>query len=284
MSSANSAYAQESIQTGTIKLPELTESSGLAASASFPGLWWSHNDGKHKTELFLISEDGKEQGHIELRGALNRDWEDISRFDWQGKSFLLLGDIGDNLGNRSSITLYVFTEPQKQRGSVIVEFSLKLTYPDGPRDSEAIAVDTHEGFIYLLSKRDHPARLYRLPLKTVFSANEAVLDFVGEVDSIPPHTDADIALDPERGRWSDQATAMDISADGSMIALQTYKMALIYTRQPKQTWLDALNGKPKMVNTHPLTQEEAIGFSLDDNYLLLTTEVLPAPILKISLH
>ncbi len=280
---AKLSSAHEVTQTGTIQLADLTESSGLAASANFPGHWWSHNDGKHKTELFLFAEDGKKYGQIQLKGSINRDWEDMSRFDWNNRSYLLLGDIGDNMSSRTAITLYLLREPIKRYGEVAIQFSIKLTYPDGARDSEAIAVDAKEGFIYILSKRDHPARLYRLPLKTAFSANEAVLEFIGVVSSIPPHTAEDIARDPGHGRWSDQATAMDISTDGTMIALQTYKMALIFTRKPGQSWLETLNGTPKMVSTDPLDQEEAIAFSLDDSHLLVTTEKLPAPILRINL-
>ncbi len=280
---ANLSSAKDGIITGSLQSAGLTESSGIAASANFPGHWWSHNDGKHKTELFLFAEDGKEYGNIQLKGTINRDWEDMSRFDWKDRSYLILGDIGDNMGSRSAITLYLLREPNKRYGDVAIQYSIKLTYPDGPRDSEAIAVDSKEGFIYILSKRDHPARLYRLPLKTAFSAYEATLQFVGEVDSIPAHTKEDIARDPDHGRWSDQATAMDISTDGTMIALQTYKMALVFSRKSEQSWLEALNGTPKMILTHPLDQEEAIAFSLDDSHLLITTEKLPAPILRIDL-
>ena len=43
---------------------------------------------------------------------------------------------------------------------------LRLTYDDGPRDCEAIAIDPGERAIYLLTKRTTPPRLYRVALPT----------------------------------------------------------------------------------------------------------------------
>ncbi|MBE9549793.1 MAG: hypothetical protein IMF09_10340 [Proteobacteria bacterium] len=274
----------ESRQTGVIYAEELSEISGLAASANFPGDWWLHNDGQHGSRIYLISEHGNTLKSVELLGVENHDWEDISRFGRQQQSWLVIGEIGDNFGKRPTIALHFLPEPGESAKTASVQHSLQLSYPDGPRDCESMAVDPVGGYIYLLSKRDHPARLYRISLKQAFDNETAELEFVGEVHAIPEHTDADILADPERGQWSDQATAMDISADGSLIALQTYKMAMLFKREPGESVLDALNSEALTLDTSPLTQEEALGFSLDGSYFLITTEKLPAPLLRVELR
>ena len=270
-------------ESGIIQSDKLTEISGLAASYNFPGQWWIHNDGGQNAEIYLVSETGKILNIVEIAAATNHDWEDMARFQYQQRSWLVIGDVGDNNEKRPSIQLYLMPEPDNAVNRVTNAQTIQLTYPDGPRDCESIAVDPVGEFIYLLSKRDHPARLYRIPLQQAFNTVAATLEFVGEVVSIPAHTKADIKADPERGKWSDQATAMDISADGSLITLQTYKMAMLFNRNTGESVLDTLNGKARTVNTHPLVQEEAIAFSLDGKHMLITTEQQPAPILRVDL-
>ena len=274
----------ESRQTGIIQDENLSEISGLAASAIYPGNWWLHNDSRHGSRIYLVSETGNTLKNIELPGIENHDWEDIARFSHVQKSWLVIGEIGDNFGKRPSISLHFLPEPTGSTVTARIKHSIQLSYPDGPRDCESLAVDPRDGFIYLISKRDHPARLYRIAIEQAFTSEVDELEFVGEVNSIPAHSKADIAADPERGQWSDQATAMDISADGSLIALQTYKMAMVFKRKSEQTVLDALNGKATTLDTQSLTQEEAIAFSLDGKYLLITTEKLPAPLLRVDLR
>ncbi|MCF6226055.1 MAG: hypothetical protein L3J22_07120 [Xanthomonadales bacterium] len=278
------AGSLEGRQTGIIQAESLAEISGLAASSHSPGNWWVHNDGKHGSRVFLISENGSLHRRVELTGGYNNDWEDMAAFQYQQQTWLLIGDIGDNFSKRESIQLHFLPEPETTHSSSAIKHSLHLTYPDGPRDSESVAVDPVDKSIYLLSKRDHPARLYRISIAQAFARQSAELEFVGEVDSIPDHTQADIIADPDHGRWSDQATAMDISADGSLIALQTYKMTMLFKRAAGMSVLDALNGKAITYNTDPLTQEEAIAFSRDGKYLLIATENLPAPLLRLDIN
>lgn len=221
---------------------------------------------------------------VELIGIDNLDWEDMAAFQYLQEDWLIIGDIGDNLSKRPSIQLHFLPEPGTSLTSTVVQHSLHLTYPDGPRDTESLAVDPVDNTIYLLSKRDHPARLYRISVAQAFSRQSAELEFVGEVDSIPAHSEADIIADPDHGRWSDQATALDISSDGSLIALQTYKMTMLFKRAKGMSVLDALNGKAIIYNTDPLAQEEAIAFSQDGKYLLIATEKLPAPLLRLDIN
>ena len=122
-----------------------------------------------------------------MPGAGAVDWEDMASFVEDGQPKLLLADVGDNEALRPFVTLYIAAEPATAppyRGMLPVERTLTLTYPDGPRDCEGVAVDARAGAIYLLSKRDPRPRLYRIPLDAP-EGLPLTAEFLGEVDSLP---------------------------------------------------------------------------------------------------
>src|SRR5687767_4827760 len=58
--------------------PRLEELSGLAASVANSGLLWTHNDSGNSAEVFLINDKLEIKLTCKLKGANNRDWEDIA--------------------------------------------------------------------------------------------------------------------------------------------------------------------------------------------------------------
>ena len=148
---------------------ELVEASGLAVSRRHPDLLWALNDSGNKPLLFALDVSGGDLGQVTLVGTKNRDWEDLASFTWRGEPWLLVADVGDNRGQRDRVVLHALPEPQADdqgrfSGEVKPAWSLTFTYPDGPRDCEAVAVDEAAGRILLLSKRRNPPMLYSLPL------------------------------------------------------------------------------------------------------------------------
>src|SRR5205809_1449533 len=81
------------LHTGVMTDPELTESSGLIASRTFPGVFWTHNDQGQIPKLFAITRQGVTLGKFKVTGATISDWEDIS-IDAAGN--LYIADIGNN--------------------------------------------------------------------------------------------------------------------------------------------------------------------------------------------
>ena len=126
---------------------EIDESSGLAYSRNIPGHLWAFNNSGGKARIFAISEEGRRLRSVKLRGAKNRDWEDMAVVAKEGgTSYIYVGDIGDNPRKREYLTIFKFPEPTTLGGS---SFSInedeiekiKVKYPGRKYDCEALVVD-----------------------------------------------------------------------------------------------------------------------------------------------
>lgn len=268
---------------GTIQNDELDEISGLTRSLKDPKILWGHNDSFNDAVLFRIGLNGEDLGAVKLAGGSLTDWEDIASFRWLGEPALLLADVGDNFGARDHATLYAVRDPGNGNSAELL-WALHFQYPDGARDCEAVAVDAEGAEILLLSKRDRPPRLYRLPLPGKPPRKVQIAEFLGEVRSVPPpaaeHRRREGLL---RAHYLDMPTAMDISADGRRAVIVTPKDAYLYRRDPKQSWLHALNRVPQIVPLPKFPQIEAGTFSADRRHLYIASEQAPIGFARIAL-
>ncbi|TWT76684.1 hypothetical protein CA13_71810 [Planctomycetes bacterium CA13] len=148
--------------------PAVSESSGLASSRRVPGYFWTHNDSGDTARVFAFDCDAKRVGVCKLKSAPAVDWEDMAAFCHNGQNRLLLADCGDNLHKRASISLLIVDEPDPTTDTATDQFgAMTVTYPDGPRDCEAVAVDSSRGQVLLLTKSALPiCRVYSIPLST----------------------------------------------------------------------------------------------------------------------
>ena len=149
---------------GTIKNSSITESSGLVASRSTPGAYWTHNDSGDGPFIYALNAGGASRGVFRVTGAQAHDWEDISIGPGpdRNKSYLYIGDIGDNNAARSEIVVYRVAEPQlsvetakltKARpGKTEPADAIRLRYPDGKFDAETLIVHPVSGNIYIVTK------------------------------------------------------------------------------------------------------------------------------------
>jgi hypothetical protein len=267
--------------TGTLENPKIDEASGLQAGAN--GVFYTHNDGKR--DVFVIDATGRDLGAFKLDGAKNRDWEDMTRVPHGDGHLLVIADSGDNEARYNKIRLYLFPEPAAgdyHRDHEILHRT-KVTYPDGPRDVEAVAWDAHERQILLLSKRDQPPRLYGVPLDRALTEDELEAVFLGELAGLRPPTRMDL-LTSKRGQWVSQPTALDISPDGRTAAVLTYRSLYLYTREDGQNWAEAFqSNEPREYLGPPGTHDEAVSFSLDGRSVYVTTERRPAPVYRLDL-
>lgn len=152
---------------GEIESLQLDESSGLAGSNDWADVLWSINDSGSGPELFAMTTRGKHLGIWPVAMADPVDWEAMASFRWQGQSYLLVADIGDNFGSRSVVSYTVILEPKLDevpKAAIETVHTQAFVYPGGPRDAEAVAVDPQRGEVLVLSKRTSPPELYRLPL------------------------------------------------------------------------------------------------------------------------
>jgi hypothetical protein len=261
--------------------PALDEISGFAVSRRHPDLLWTHNDSGDAAHIHAVGIDGRRRATLALRGAVHVDYEDIASFELDGVAYLMVGDIGDNGGVRRELQLYVLREPDLiADGESALAWTLRFRWPDGPRDSEALAVDPVRGEVLLASKKRVPAELFRLPLRP--SGEEVlVAEPIGLFTHISQPTEADLRQNPVYGRYRAQVTGMDLSTDGNRLAVLTYLQAYVYERADQESWKQAIRRAPVEVQFPWLAQAEAIAFSVDGRSLWVGTERLPAPLLQL---
>lgn len=260
----------------------LAEISGLALSPRHPGVIWMHNDGDNASELHAVDAGGARLATLRLDGVRNIDWEDMAAFEWRGRSWLMVADVGDNGGLRRELSLLVVEEPaQLQDATVPIAWTQEFRWPDGARDCEAMAVDATEGWVYLVSKKRVPPELFRLPLGAGDGSVQTA-QRLGTLAGIEQPSAADISRNPVYGRYRAQITAADISADGRMFAVLNYRRVYVWTRSG-ESWIEAVAEPPRVRDFPWIPQAEALGFERDGSALWISSERLPAPLLRVNL-
>jgi len=268
--------------TGNLQNPAIQEASGLARSSRNENILWTMNDGGSAPILYAIGLDGSDQGSVRLIDAKNVDWEDIASYELDGKSWLIVADIGDNENARDFVTLYIVEEPLPTRKETTAAKTISFVYPDGPRDAEAIAVDKEQEQILILSKRTVPAVLYAVPLNAS-PDNSIVATRLGEVSSIPQPGSNDVVTDVANFVWHWQPTSMDISADGNSAVILTYVALYQFDKATGEAWIDAMQSAPERAELGDVELAEAITFSHDGNSIFITSEKQKPPLLRFDL-
>ncbi|WP_146416473.1 esterase-like activity of phytase family protein [Crateriforma conspicua] len=200
-------HAEESptIDSVVLRDDSLTESSGLAWSNRSPHHVWTHNDSGGRAELFAFdTRTGKRTGHCDMPSVRAVDWEAMAAMiDHDGMPKLIVADCGDNRRTREHITLHVIDEPPVQQDVRLTENqirSLRVRFPGGPMDCEAVAVDTRSEKLWLIGKGFLPhAVVVSVPLASVLSGQETVVAKSAGTLAIPMVTGMDI--DRDSGDW-----------------------------------------------------------------------------------
>ncbi|MDX1506818.1 MAG: hypothetical protein R3358_00970, partial [Woeseiaceae bacterium] len=271
---------------GQLEEKDISEASGLAASRRNDELLWLHNDSGAKARLYAASTDGKKRGRIKLEDADNRDWEDMASFVHDGRPYLLVADIGDNDTRHDFATLYVVEEPDlddDDKPELEPAWRIDFTYPDGPRDAEAVAVDAAGERVYVLSKRDVPAVLYSLPLLPPDDEEFVTAERIGPVASLPQPTNSDVEFAEALNSWHWQPTGMDIARDGSAVAILTYAAVYYYPRRSGETIYASLRRPPLAFDIRNVRDAESIAFGADSRTLFVSVEKKHAPLLRIDM-
>ncbi len=182
---------------------ELDESSGLGISNRRTGFFWSHNDSGDEARLFAFDRTGKRTGQVKLTSADSDDWEDMASFVHQGVPRLLVADSGDNDSRRSGVLLHLFDEPDPTKETKLGDReiqTLMLTYEDGPRDCEAVAVDVSRGVIILVTKAKLPlCGVYTVPLPVRDESDDDLKVTAKRVKLLPIPMVTALDMDPVNG-------------------------------------------------------------------------------------
>lgn len=267
---------------GRLEDKTIREASGLAHSQRRADLFWIINDNGAKEIVHAIDGTGARLGEFDLKKSRNVDWEDLASFTLDDKAYLVVADIGDNDAKRDHRTLYFVEEPAPENDAKArVEWELNYTYPDGPRDAEAAAVDVDGQRVLILSKRDRPPQLYAVPIRPD-SDTPVVAGFLGNVDSLEKPSRQDIEFAPKTKDWHWQPVGMDLSANGAAAVILTYRYVYYFRRQPEQDWFSALNAAPARISLGNFENAESVSFGEDEWTVYVTGENKHARLLRID--
>lgn len=237
-----------------VQIAELiTEASGNADSRMNPGHLWVHEDSGKPALLYLLHHNGQLAHTLRLQGVPNRDWEDIAL----AGEYLYLADTGDNEQQYGTSIIYKFKEPDATIETVHDITQLQFRYPDGPHDTEALLVDEKTAEIYLLTKRDIPARIYKISAAPE-SKKVQIAELVGTL--------------PLSGIVS--ATLSD-----KAIILKTYTGLYLYPRTPNEPISSTLQKNYTALPYEIEPQGEAVTFSVNGRgYYTLSEKLRSAPV------
>jgi hypothetical protein len=264
----------------TIKEKSINESSGLVASRTSPGAYWTHNDSGDGPFIYAFDTRGDSLGIFRVTGAQARDWEDMAAGPGPqpNKSYLYLGDIGDNDAVRDEVVVYRVAEPKltaasrkltkASPGSTEPAEAIRLKYPDGKHDAEALLIHPTTGNIYIVNK---------VPI-----ANPTVYE------ATAPFTAGKLVTMKRLGEihvpsiFGGVVTGGSISPDGRRVALcdyfQGYEIVLpAGSKDFDDIW------KQKMIgfDLGKRKQGESITYRLDGKAFLATSEGKQSPLIQV---
>ncbi|MEQ1585471.1 MAG: hypothetical protein ABL895_06315 [Cyclobacteriaceae bacterium] len=226
---------------------KLAEASGLVASVVNPGYYWSHNDGENSAEVFLINDKAKIVMTCKLLNVANRDWEDITvgPGPQEGKSYLYVGEIGDNLSQYPYKMIYRFEEPLLTGGDQVIDTfdTLVFQLSDGVRDTEAMMIDPITNDVFIISKREDSVRLYKIYAPTKLR------------DTLQAEFKTKLPFS--------KIVAASISPDGTEVLMKNYDHLYYWKRSDKESIPELLQSKPIELNYLQEAQGEAIAWNLD---------------------
>jgi hypothetical protein len=266
-----------------LKNPAIDESSGLAASRSNPGVYWTHNDSGDAPLVYAFDATGESRGVFRVAGAQARDWEDmaIGPGPQRGSSYLYLGDIGDNDKVRTEITVYRVAEPKltaadktsskKNPRTTAPAEAIRLRYPDGRFDAETLLVHPTTGNLYIITK---------VMLKNAVVYEAAAPLAVGQ--TITMKRIGEIKVPSIMGGV---LTGGAISPDGRRVAfcdyLQGYEAVLpASSKNFNAIWKQAITG----FSLGKREQGESIAYRADGKALLATSEGKLPPLIQVELR
>lgn len=225
---------------------KLEEASGLVASVAHPGYFWTHNDSGNGADLFLIDSKAQIAATMPLGKVKNRDWEDIAigSGPQPDKTYLYVGDIGDNRAQYPYKIIYRFEEPAAIENKRIEKFdTLFIQLPDGTRDAETLMIDPVSSDMFMVSKREDSVRLYQF--SNTWKSGDTL---TAELKIKMPYK---------------LTVAGDISADGSEVLLKNYDHVYYWKRSGTEPIAELLKQTPVELKYKPEKQGEAIAWSRD---------------------
>jgi hypothetical protein len=246
---------------GQIKLKKLREVSGIAASRQNADILWVHNDGSAPL-VFALNTTGKLAALIGFPSKIE-DFEDIAIGPGPkaGVDYLYIGGIGDNTSERKQICVVRFPEPRVAEArnnqiEVAEAEEFRLTYPDRPRNAEALFVDPISRDLFIVGKEHASAPVFTCPA-----------DRLNDKEVTPLMAVVTLRIDKVSGGA--------ISRDGSLIILRREDKGWLWNRAHNESVAEALQSAPQIIPVRGKNQGangEAVSFSPDGQSYFTVSE------------
>jgi hypothetical protein len=218
----------------------LKEVSGIADSKTAPGHVWALQDRGNPPQLHLINHNGTVQKNIYIKGARNRDWEDMALVG----SDLYIGDIGDNFKAFTEYSIYKLPEPAPGVDTVRSFETIRFRYPDGPHDAEALLIEPATRDIFIVTKSDDPAAIYKIAF---------------------PYSTTEVNTAVKAGTLTYKgAVSAALSPDGNEIIVKTY-LSLNHYKRAGASLEATLQKQPATLPYRIEPQGEAVAFANDNS-------------------
>lgn len=236
----------------------LSETSGLAASIANPGYFWIVNDSGNDASVLLVDTALHVHMTCVLQGIENRDWEDIVAGPGPdaSKHYIYVGEIGDNGAVYPYKKIYRFEEPhllgRSESVPITVFDTVVFRLPDGPKDAEAMFMDRATLDLYIVSKREKPVYLYRIPYP--YSTRDTLT--ARQVMALPLTS----------------ITAADLSPDGRQMVMKNYEHLYYWSSPAPTSIVHLLTQDPFEVPYEEEPQGEAMTWALDGSGIYTLSE------------
>lgn len=309
-------HFKDSFQIGSVDTTLLPEASGIQSSRIYPGVFYHHNDSGNTPSFVITDNKGSILKKVAILGWTATDIEDIStgpcKVAGQPSSCIFLADTGDNLRERTELSIAVIPEYDTFSDNVAPMQILKVNLGTTKRDIEAFAVHPVSGDMFFVSKAfNNKQKNYQTPaLMTIKRAGwegrpNASLYLVGNI-KLPEMYVATLCQDPnfdplkydkiDLNSFSPtnntasnpvgkaMVTGMDIAPDGKTFAVITYSRIVLFGFDLSKDAFDGAPEKlrfgedyfpidtPKMKELH---QAESITFTADGKSLVYGSEADP---------
>ncbi len=150
----------------------VSETSGLLY---FDGRIITHNDSQGLNNLYEIDRDtGNITRTVVIKGATNKDWEDLS----QDEDYIYIGDFGNNNGDRTDLKIYKISKSEYLASNEVTAESIDFNYIDqeglvsAPQNTnfDAEALISFGDYLYIFTKNwlDERSNIYKVPKTTGF--------------------------------------------------------------------------------------------------------------------
>jgi hypothetical protein len=250
-----------------LRSPELTESSGLAASRVQDGVFYTHNDSGAGPRLYRFSLDGGAVASFDLEGIGARDWEDMASGPCPDEGdCIYIGDIGDNRRRRDRIQVAAFRESHEGVNPKAVA-SWSVRYPEGvlAQDSETLLVHPRTKRLYLVTKESREPSVFRFPQRPGEGDLEHVAQLTRETVGHP----------------LPKLTAGDFSHDGLRVTLRGYLSAWEWEVDPVNPEEHWAKEPSKRLSIRLERQGEALTYDATGR-VFTSSEGSPMPLTRIA--